>query len=520
MARVLVTEEIAASGLELLRNVGHTVDVQLGLTPDELLDVIPGAAGLIVRSATKVTAEVLSAGSELVAVGRAGVGLDNVDVAKATANGVMVINAPHSNVLSAAEHTMALILAQARNVPQAHAALKEGRWERSQWTGVELSDKTLGIVGLGRIGTLVAERARAFGMHLVAYDPFVPTEKAAALKVEMVELDDLMSRSDFVTLHLAKTPETIGLINAELLTKAKPTMRIVNVARGGIIDEADLAEAISVGTIAGAGIDVFDTEPKTESPLFALDSVVVTPHLGASTVEAQDKAGVTIAEQLQLALAGDFVPFAVNVAASPADEQMRPYIPLCEQLGRLFAGLARSTPAQVDIEFIGEIGTSDNQLATLSVIKGLMAASGLGEVSYVNAADVAKSRGMTFRTINTPSAEDHVNLISIRAGSHSISGTLTSATRAPRIVGIDGHSLDLPVAANMLVIHNQDQPGMIGHVSSTLGDAGININDMAVGQSQTGPSIMVVITDQVVPGPVSEAIVGGEGIVSATSIGI
>src|SRR4051794_2849957 len=289
MARVLVTEEIAEGGLDRLRDAGHDVDVRLDVSAADLLDVIKGAHALVIRSATKVTKAVLDAGTDLVVVGRAGIGLDNVDTGSATELGVMVVNAPQSNTLSAAEHTMALLLAQARNVPQAHAALKAGRWERSKWNGVELSDKTLGIVGLGRIGKLVAQRCLAFGMRLVAYDPFVSEDAARRINVELLPLDDLMARADFVTLHLAKTPETMGLIGAELLAKAKPGIRIVNVARGGIVDEQALADAIRSGQVAGAALDVFSEEPCLDSPVFDLDEVVVTPHLGASTVEAQDK---------------------------------------------------------------------------------------------------------------------------------------------------------------------------------------------------------------------------------------
>src|SRR6478735_824938 len=370
MARILVTEPIADGGLDRLRDAGHTVDVQEGLDPEQLRDAIRGAHALIIRSATQVTAEVLAAASDLVVVGRAGIGLDNVDVAAATARGVMVVNAPQSNTLSAAEHTMALLLAQARNVPQAHAALKAGRWERSKWEGVELSDKTLGIIGLGRIGKLVAQRAMAFGMRLVAYDPFVSTERARQINVELVDLDDLVARSDFITLHLAKTPETVGLIGREMLAKAKPELRIVNVARGGIIDEAALAEAIADGRVAGAAIDVFAAEPTTESPLFGLDSVVVTPHLGASTAEAQDKAGETIAEMVELALGGDFVPFAVNVSAAEASETVRPYLPLAERLGRIAAGLCRSCSGPLEVEYQGQIAEYDTRILTLSVLKG------------------------------------------------------------------------------------------------------------------------------------------------------
>lgn len=312
MARILVSEEIAESGLQRLRDAGHDIDVRLGLSPDELLDAVAGAHGLVIRSATKVTADVIAAGTDLRVVGRAGVGLDNVDVDAATAAGVLVANAPQSNVVSAAEQTLALLLAVARNVPQAHMALIGGRWERSKWTGVELSGKTLGIVGLGRIGALVAERAAAFGMRLIAFDPYIDAARGAEFGAEMVDLDTLARTSDFVTLHVAKTPETIGLVGSEFLAKAKPSLRVVNVSRGGIIDEVALHEALSSGRIAGAGLDVWDAEPTTESPLFELPNVVANPHLGASTVEAQDKAGDQVAEQVTLALAGESAPFAVN----------------------------------------------------------------------------------------------------------------------------------------------------------------------------------------------------------------
>src|SRR5271154_3308525 len=305
MGRVLVTEKLAQPGLDLMAEAGHEVDVQLDLTPDQLVAAIVGANALVIRSATTVTAEVLTAGTDLVVVGRAGIGLDNVDVAAATERGVMVVNAPQSNILSAAEQAMALLLAQARNIPQAHAALVAGKWERSKWEGVELHGKTLGVVGLGRVGALVAQRALAFGMRLVAYDPYVSPDRAPHMGVEMLSLDELVAESDFLTIPLPKTAETAGLIGAELLAKAKPGIRIVNAARGGIVDEEALAEALRSGRVGGAAFDVFATEPCTDSPLFGFPTVVATPHLGASTAEAQDKAGVTIAEQVNLALAGD-----------------------------------------------------------------------------------------------------------------------------------------------------------------------------------------------------------------------
>ncbi len=309
---MLVSEEISDKGLDLLREAGHEVDVQIGLDDAGLAAAIVGAQAIIIRSATTVSAELLSAGTDLKIVGRAGIGLDNVDVDAATERNVLVANAPFSNAITAAEHTMAMLLAQARNIAHAHAALVEGRWERSKWNGVELAEKTLGIVGLGRIGGLVAARARAFDMEIIAFDPYVAPERAAGMGIELVDLETLIGTSDFVTLHLARTPDTMNLINAELLAKAKPGLRLVNVARGGIIDEAALADAISNGPVGGAAIDVFAEEPTVVSPLFTLPEVTVTPHLGASTVEAQLKAGVQVAEQVVLALAGEPVPFAVN----------------------------------------------------------------------------------------------------------------------------------------------------------------------------------------------------------------
>ena len=309
---MLVSEEISDKGLDLLREAGHEVDVQIGLDEAGLAAAIVGAQAIIIRSATTVSAELLSAGTDLKIVGRAGIGLDNVDVDAATERNVLVANAPFSNAITAAEHTMAMLLAQARNIAHAHAALVEGRWERSKWNGVELAEKTLGIVGLGRIGGLVAARARAFDMEIIAFDPYVAPERAAGMGIELVDLETLIGTSDFVTLHLARTPDTMNLINAELLAKAKPGLRLVNVARGGIIDEAALADAISNGPVGGAAIDVFAEEPTVASPLFTLPEVTVTPHLGASTVEAQLKAGVQVAEQVVLALAGEPVPFAVN----------------------------------------------------------------------------------------------------------------------------------------------------------------------------------------------------------------
>jgi D-3-phosphoglycerate dehydrogenase / 2-oxoglutarate reductase len=519
MARILVTEELAPSGLAALRKAGHDVDERLDLTPAELLEAVPGAAAIIIRSATQVTAEVLEAGRDLVVVGRAGIGLDNVDRAAATARGVMVVNAPQSNVLSAAEHAMALLLAQARNIPQANAALKHGKWERSRWEGVELHGKTLGVIGLGRIGALVAQRASAFGMRVVAYDPYVAHDRARQMGVEVMTLDEVMATSDFITVHVAKSEETIGLINADLLARAKPGIRIINAARGGIVDEDALAAAIRSGQVAGAAVDVFATEPTTESPLFELDSVVVTPHLGASTREAQDKAGVTIAEQVILALAGEFVPFAVNVEASEASEIVRPFLPLSEQLGRTFASLSGGIPDVLDIEYQGALADYDTRILTLSALKGVFTAAIDEPVSYVNAPQLAKERGMQWRETKTSASPDYVNLVTLRGGDHSIAGTLVGTRGEARIVMVDDHAVELPPARHMLVVRNDDRPGMIGLVGTALGSAGCNIQNMAIGQSpDAATALMILSTENAVPSSVLDGLRRAPGILDVSLV--
>jgi D-3-phosphoglycerate dehydrogenase len=415
---------------------------------------------------------------------------------------------------------MALLLAQARNIPQAHTALVDGRWERSKWEGVELSDKTLGVIGLGRIGKLVAQRAHAFGMRLVAYDPFVSEERGRQLGVELVSLDRLVEVSDFVTLHVAKSPETVGLIGKELLARAKPGIRIVNVARGGIVDEEALAEALRVGHVGGAALDVFAEEPTTGSPLFGLPSVVVTPHLGASTREAQDKAGDTIAEQVGLALAGEFVPFAVNVSAAEASETVRHFLPLAERLGEIYTALAESLPPVLEVEYAGQIADSDTRILTLSVLKGVFGAVNDEPVSYVNAPRIAADRGVEVRDTSTATAHDYVNLITIRGNGHGIGGTLVGLRGEPRIVSLDGHTVDLPPAKHMLVVRNDDRPGMIAFVSGALADAGVNIDDMHLGRSERGEAaLQVIATDRTVPPEVQDAIRAGEGIVSVHVVG-
>ncbi len=515
MARILVTEEIADGGLERLRQAGHTVDIQLDLSHEQLLSAVKGAHALIIRSATDVNAEVLEAGTDLVVVGRAGVGLDNVDVDTATRRGVMVCNAPESNIVSAAEQTMALLLSVARNVPQAHAALVQGRWERSKWEGVELLDKTLGIVGLGRIGKLVATRAAAFGMRIVAFDPYISAERARQLNIELMSLDQLVAESDFLTVHLPKTKETIGIIGRDMFLKAKPELRVINVARGGIIDEEALATAVKEGLIAGAALDVFTKEPMTESPLFSIPQIVVTPHLGASTREAQDKAGDVIADMVQLALAGDFVPFAVNIDASDANETLRPFLPLAERLGQLFASLVGKTPSSLEISATGDIGGYDTRILTLSALKGFFASITGEQVTYVNAPQLAKDAGCEVRENNSPISTnaDYVNLVTLKCDGHNIAATLVGPRREARLVLVDDHITDVPPANNMLVVRNDDRPGVIGVVGTLLGNASVNIADMDVGKAlKAGTAVMVIVPTATVAPEVITALRAAPGI--------
>lgn len=523
-SRVLVTEQLAPAGIDALRTAALDVDEQIGLTPDELLAAVPGAAALVIRSATRVTAEVLDAGRDLVVVGRAGIGLDNVDVEEATRRGVMVVNAPQSNVLSAAEHTVALMLAQARNIPQADRDLRSGVWNRTRWEGVELYGKTLGIVGLGRVGVLVAQRALAFGMRLAAYDPYVSAERARQLGVQLAPtLEELVASTDFLTVHLPKTPDTLGLIGRDVLAKAKPTLRLVNTARGGIVDEDALAEALRDGRIAGASLDVFAAEPTTDSPLFELDAAVVTPHLGASTAEAQDKAGQTIAEQVVLALRGDFVPYAVNVAASEASETVRPFLPLAERLGTLFTAIAGGIVDELDVSYEGEIADYDCRVLTLAILRGALMPIVDEPVSFVNAPQLAAERGLTYRESMSTSARDYVNLVTLRGTLDDrpvhVAGTLYGKQEAPRIVGIADHIIDVPPSRHMLVVRNADTPGMIGRVGTILGEAGVNISDMDVGKSPAGAAaLMVLAVDEPVPAAVVARLRAEDGVVDANAI--
>ncbi|MDQ1294716.1 MAG: D-3-phosphoglycerate dehydrogenase / 2-oxoglutarate reductase [Actinomycetota bacterium] len=517
---VLIAEELSPATVEAL---GPDFEIRScdGSDRSQLLAAIVDADAILIRSATKVDAEALAAARSLKVVARAGVGLDNVDVKAATQAGVMVVNAPTSNIVSAAELAIALLLASARNVPQAGSALREGQWKRSQYSGAELYEKTVGVVGLGRIGMLVAERLSAFGMKVIAFDPYVSSVRAGQLGVRLVALDDLLAESDFITVHLPRTPETLGLIGDAELHKVKPTVQIINAARGGIVDEKALYDAIVDGRVAGAGLDVYSKEPCTDSPLFGLDSVVATPHLGASTAEAQERAGVSVARSVRLALAGELVPDAVNVSGGVIDTDVRPGIPLTEKLGRVFTAIAAGVPVQLDVEVRGEIAALDVSVLQLAALKGLFLDVVEEQVTYVNAPALAKDRGIEVRLVKDPNCPEFRNMITLRGtladGTHlSVSGTLTGPKQIAKLVGIDGLDLEVPIADHLLVLRYTDRPGVIGVLGRLLGAAGANIAAMQVGRDvEGGEAVSVLTLDTAVGAGVIEQIAGEIGATSA-----
>ncbi|MGH3303554.1 MAG: phosphoglycerate dehydrogenase [Streptosporangiaceae bacterium] len=495
---VLVAEELSPAGIALLES-SFEVRYTDGADRSKLLPALAEVDAVIVRSATQIDAEAIAHGRRLRVVARAGVGLDNVDVDAATKAGVMVVNAPASNVVSAAEHAVALLLALARNVPQANASLKSGQWKRSAYTGVELQNKVAGILGLGRIGALVAQRLSAFGMTVIAYDPYAPSATSTQLGVRMVSLDDLLAESDFVTVHLPKNAETVGLIGDRELRLVKPAVRIINAARGGIVDEAALAAALREGRVAGAGIDVYAREPCTDSPLFGFDNVVATPHLGASTAEAQEKAGTQVARSVRLALDGEFVPDAVNVQGGAVAEDLRPWLPLGEKLGRVFAALAGGATASVAVEAKGEIARLDVSVLELAAMKGLFSDVTEEPVTYVNAPLVAKERGVELTITADQISKDWRNLLTIRGTAPdgqlvSVSGTLTGLRLAERLVEVNGLDAEIAPAEHMIFLGYVDRPGVVGAVGQILGSHQINIGGMQVCRRAQGGDAMLVLS--------------------------
>jgi len=501
---VLIAEELSPATIEALGPDFEVRNVD-GADRAALLPAIADVDAILVRSATKVDAEALAAAKNLKVVARAGVGLDNVDVDAATQAGVMVVNAPTSNIVSAAELAVALLLASARNVSPAHAALREGQWKRSKYSGVELADKTVGVVGLGRIGLLVAQRLSAFGVELIAYDPFVQPARAAQLGVRMVELDELLETSDFITVHLPKNKDTLGLIGAEALTKVKPTVHIVNAARGGIVDEQALFDALSEGRVAGAGLDVYATEPCTDSPLFGLDNVVATPHLGASTDEAQEKAGVAVAKSVRQALAGELVPDAVNVQGGVIDPEVRPLIETTERLGRIACSMTPGPLASVDIEVLGDAAAYDVRVLQLSALKGVFSAIVEDPVSYVNAPVLAADRGVETNLPTEGESPEHRTLIRIKltttdGQSIVVAGTVTGPRDIEKLVEIDGFEIDVPISEHMAFYTYADKPGIVGVVGQILGASGVNIAGMQVSRTKAGGEALIALTvDSMIP---------------------
>lgn len=502
---VLLAEQLSPATIDAL---GPDFDVREvdGTDRAALLAALADANAVLVRSATHIDAEALQAAPKLKVVARAGVGLDNVDIPAATAAGVMVVNAPTSNIVSAAELTVGHILSLARHMPAAHASLAAGEWKRSKYTGTELFEKTLGIVGLGRIGALIAARMQAFDMRVVAFDPYVTSARAQQLGVELLTFDELLEQSDFITIHMPKTPETTGMISTDQFAKMKKSAFVINVARGGLIDEDALYTALNAGEIAGAGLDVFVTEPPTDKKLLDLPNVVVTPHLGASTDEAQEKAGVSVAKSVRLALGGELVPDAVNVAGGAIDPYVRPGIPLVEKLGQFFSALAKSPLTSLDVEVHGELSEFNVDVLKLAALKGVFTNIVSETVSYVNAPLLAEQRGVDVRLLVDDKSDEYRNVITLKGalsdGSQlSVSGTLTGPKQIEKLVGINGHPVELPIEKFHIVMLYTDRPGIVAVYGQKFGEAGINIAGMQIARTEAGGQALSVLT---VDSPVAE----------------
>ena len=524
---VLIAEELSPATMAAL---GPDFEVRHcnGADRNELLAALSaGVDAVLIRSATKMDAEAIAAAKGLKVIARAGVGLDNVEIPAATAAGVMVVNAPTSNIVSAAELAISLLLASARFISPAHAALRAGKWARSKYTGAEIFEKTLGIVGFGRIGQLVASRMQAFGMSVVAYDPYMSPARAAQLNVRLVELDELLRISDFITIHLPKTKETANLIGEEALAKVKPSVRIINAARGGVLDESALYKALTEGRVAGAGLDVFATEPCTDSPLFTLDNVVATPHLGASTDEAQERAGIAVAVSVRKALAGELVPDAVNVKGGAIHEEIRPSLPLVEKMAQIAATIGGVQPTTLDVQVRGEIHEYDSSILATSALKGALIASNCEDVTYVNAPGLAADRGMSASVTTDPESHMYRSMISLRAAfadgrSVVVDGTLMGIRKVEKIIAIDGFDLDLPPADHLVFLRYTDRPGVVGALGGVLGAAGININGMQVSRHATGDEALMALTiDSDLPAEILEKVKSetGADLVRSVTVG-
>jgi D-3-phosphoglycerate dehydrogenase len=529
MTKVLVAEKVGASGIDLLRE-HFDVDTAFDQDDFDLPGRIGDYDGILIRSATKMDAGLIAAGAKLRVIGRAGVGVDNVDVAAATKRGIVVANAPQSNVVTAAEHTMGMLLALARNIPQAHMALVGGDWARSKYSGTELMDKTLGILGFGRIGQLVAERARGFGMRVIAYDPFVSAERYRELGVEKAESsDDVYREADFLTLHLPKTPETEGWLDAEALAKCKDGVRVINVARGPLVVDEDLQAAIESGKVGGAALDVFRSEPVTDHPLFGNPKVVVTPHLGASTAEANDRAGFQAAEQIVAALNGGSVTSAVNAPAVKAEdmEVLGPFMPLARALGRLGVVLSRgSSVDRVEVEHLGGIAERDTRPLTTEALLGVLAGHTEEDANAVNAPLLADERGIEVAETKNPHARDFTDLLRVTVVSGDertrVVGTVLGSRHRPHLLEAWDQRFNLQLEEHLAFFKYRDVPGMIGRVGTAFGDAGINIASAAVGYTPEGVddecAVMVVTTGSLVPEAVIDGLVAQDDFVSGRAV--
>ena len=501
---VLIADKLAQSTVDAL---GDGVEVRWvdGPNRPELLAAVPEADAILVRSATTVDAEVLDAGKNLKIVARAGVGLDNVDVPAATERGVMVVNAPTSNIHTAAEHAVTLMLAAARQVPAADATLREHTWQRSKFNGVEIFGKTVGVIGLGRIGQLFAARLAAFETKIVAYDPYVSPARAAQLGIELLSLDELLGRADLISVHLPKTPETKGLLSKEKLALTKPGVIIVNAARGGLVDEQALADAINSGQVRAAGLDVFETEPCTDSPLFELPQVVVTPHLGASTSEAQDRAGTDVAKSVLLALAGEFVPGAVNVTGGAVGEEVAPWLEIVRKQGVLLGALASELPVSLEVQVRGELSSEQVAVLELSALRGIFSALIEDPVTFVNAPQLAKERGIEASVTTVPESPSHRSVVDLRAvfgdgRTLNVAGTLTEPQQVQKIVNINGRNYDMRAEGqNLAVLNYDDRPGALGKVGTKLGEAGVDIQAAQLSQDvdQEGATVILRVSEAV-----------------------
>lgn len=511
--RALVSDPISEEGLQILRqDPAIEVVVKTDHTPEELKQAIAKADALLVRSQTKVTAEVIAAAKQLKVIARAGVGVDNVDVPAATRRGIIVLNSPEGNTIAATEHALALLLALSRNIPQAYDSMRKGEWKRSKFTGVELYKKVLGVFGMGKIGTEVARRAQAFGMRVIAFDPYTSAEQAAKLGVELVALPELMAQSDYLSLHAPLNKDTRGAIGKAQLAKAKRGLRIINAARGGIIDEQALVDAVKAGVVAGAAVDVFEQEPPKDTPLMGVDGIILTPHLGASTEEAQVRVAVDVSEQVVDVLHGRPARSAVNVTPVRAEAlaALQPYLTLAEKIGRLQAQIADGRIVDLEITYSGEVADMDVSVVTRSCLVGLLQPALEEPVNLVNAPLLAEARGLKVKESRSTSAEDYASLITLRVvtdgGERVVAGTLFGRSEA-RIVRIDDYRVDFAPTGYMLIVDHQDQPGVIGKVGTLLGSEDINIGGMHVGRKTVrGTAVMVLAVDSPVPPAVMKKI--------------